>query len=144
MTTHPAFAAAHRLAPLPTTRDEATQTVWVRHYTALAMAAHTAFRDAIAVRSTGPRPELGYLMYIANSAAAAAVALIEVSGGAPHRIWDLTPELGSLNGECVDWLAHMLDLCGVNPADIEPLYNAGDFTSPSQPEPVPVTAEDQA
>lgn len=136
MSMHNAFAAAERLAPLPETREEATTEVWLKHYAALAMAAHAAFRDAISgPRQTEPRPELGYLMEIATSATAAAVALSTPVSGAPGLIWDLAPELGALNGEYVDWLAILLDNLGINPADIERHYEAADFNSVSRPRP---------
>jgi hypothetical protein len=123
--------AANRLAPEPETRAAATPEAWVRHYAALALAAHAAFRSTLpglgpgAVPVTGP--DLGYLMGIATSALAAVCALTLGPAMAARRIWDLTPELGSLNGQEVDWLAELLADLGINPADLYPWFDADDF-----------------
>ncbi len=127
---HPAFAAAERLAPLPDSRENATIFAWTRHYAGLALAAHAAFYDA----SETPGPELGWLMTLAVSATAAARAVSSPLAGVGQELWDLTPELGALNGEYEEWLVETLDNLGVNPADIDPRYNADDFRSPRTPE----------
>jgi hypothetical protein len=128
---------AERLAPVPASQAEATTRAWVRHYAAVALAAHAAFRDALPTISAcpdlGSRPELGYLAQIANSSTAAAHALLVVTDDEEQTdLWDLTPEAGALNGEYLDWLAEVLDVVGINPADLYPWFNAADFRSPSQ------------
>lgn len=137
-----AFHIAERLAPVPDSRgdylvgDPAPLTsAWDRHYAALALAAHAAFREELATipedPEPGSRPELSYLMAIATSATAAVIAL-----GRPARVydelWDLTPECGALNGEYIDFLADVLDRHGINPADIYRWFNAADFESVSR------------
>lgn len=122
---HPAFHAAHRVAPLPESAEDATTSTWTRHYAALAFAAHAAFYDAMKT----PSPELDTLITIAVTATAAARSI----GGPPdigEELWNLTPELGALNGEYEHWLIETLDNLGVNPADIDPRYNGADFRSP--------------
>lgn len=131
MSTHPAFAAADRLAPAPEKREAATAEQWLKHYAALAMAAHAAFRDALPALGAAPTGDLGYLVTIGTAATAAAVALSMPPATAAALIWELTPELGALNGEYVDWLADLLDTLGINPADIERHYDAADFASAS-------------
>jgi hypothetical protein len=132
---HPSFTIAEQVAPEPASRDEATVESWVRHYAALALAAHAAFRDATATIDPNPvpgsRPDLDYLMLTAVSATAAAVALTTLPDYAAGVLWDLTPEAGALNGEYIDWLAETLDGLGVNPADVYGWYDAADFTSAS-------------
>lgn len=123
------FEAADRLAPLPD-RREAPTSAWVRHYAALALAAHAVFRanlDTLRAAAPGSRPDLGYLMLVATSATAAAAAL-HLPRNVPGHLWDLTPECGALNGEDIDWLAETLAGLGVNPADIYRWYEAADFT----------------
>jgi hypothetical protein len=127
---HPAFTAAHRLAPLPAEREDATILAWTRHYAGLALAAHAAFYDA----SETPGPELGWLSTIAGTATAAARAVSDRGMAVGGALWDLTPELGALNHEYEEWLVEVLDNLGVNPADIDPRYHAADFRSPSWPE----------
>lgn len=140
MTVHPAFLAAERLTPDPKTRDDATVEYWIRKYAALGLAAHTAFRDALDTLEPKPepgsRPDLGHLSAIATSATAAAVALTGHIVGATGtaidgELWDLTPELGALNGEYYDWLTETLDAMGINPADIDHHLDATDFESRS-------------
>ncbi len=130
-----AFNVADRLAPLPESRDQATPMVWVRHYAATALAAHYVFRKSLpSLREDykpGSRPDLGLLSATATSATAAAVALLNNVEVAAGTLWDLTPELGALNGEWEEWLVAVLDRLGVNPADINPYYEAADFRSPS-------------
>jgi hypothetical protein len=128
---------AERLAPAPIARPELFHeteqaAVWERHYAALALAAHAALREESRTLPANPepgsRPDLGYLSFIATSATAAVIALI-YPGTAVYKLWDLTPELGALNGEYVDFLADLLDNHGINPADIYPDFEAGDFQS---------------
>jgi hypothetical protein len=132
------LAVADQLAPAPKTRDAATARAWIAHYAAQAMAAHSTLRAAMPglgaePGAAGSRPDHGYLMTIANASLAAALAL-----DCPHRdetpgfLWDLTPELGSLNGEHVEWLADVLVQEGINPADLHPWYSAADFNPPSR------------
>lgn len=133
------FHAAETLAPAPQTLDESSNDVWARHYTAQALAAHAAFVAALptiaATPEGGSRPDLGYLVAIATASTAAAVALVEEPEQVPITLWDLTPELGALNGEWDGWLIEQLDGMGVNPADIDPRLVAADFASPSRPVP---------
>jgi hypothetical protein len=132
---HPAFDAAERVAPEPTDRDTATVDQWVLHYCALALAAHTAFRDALRSLSPTPeggsRPDLGYLVTVAVSATAAAIALTTPPAEVAGVLWDYTPEAGALNGEYLDWLDETLDRLGINPADIDHHLDTADFRSPS-------------
>ncbi len=130
------FNIADRLAPAPTTAEEATPAAWVRHYAATALAAHYVFRKSLGRLDpdspvSATRPDLGLLVTIGTSALAAAVALLNDRETAAETIWNLTPELGALNGEWEAWLVDTLDEHGVNPADIDPDYEAADFTSPS-------------
>ncbi|MFG2046162.1 hypothetical protein ACGFIW_01860 [Micromonospora sp. NPDC048935] len=135
-TTETPFNAAHRLAPPPATRDAATRDAWVRHYAADALAAYATFRDAIRTvtptTAGGSRPDLGYLTLAATAATAAAAALTDRTDYAPELIWDLTPELGALNGEWEDWLVDVLVRRGVNPGHIDPAYNPADFAEAVQ------------
>lgn len=139
MPMHPAFTAAERLAPAPQRRDDATRDQWIRVHAANALAAHAAFRDAIETLPPNPergsRPDLGYLMLIATSATAAALVLVVQDGDIGRHLWDLTPEAGALNGEYIDWLAETLDAVGINPADIDPTFEAAYFRSASRPAP---------
>lgn len=129
------FVTAERVAPLPNDPD-ASREEWARHYAATALAAHVAF---LAVLKTvperpepGSRPTLGHMAAIMTSAAAAACALVTAPEKVARWLWNLTPELGALNGEYIDWLAETLDNFGVNPADIDPAFNPADFRSPRQ------------
>lgn len=131
MTTHPAFAAAERLAPVPYDRDKATHEAWLRHYVALGLAAHVAFVDALPPLGSKPEPgscpDLGYLVTIATSATAAAVALDTPAESVAEELWELTPEAGALNGEWEEWLTDRADDLGINPADIDHRLDAADF-----------------
>lgn len=121
--------AAEKLAPPPADKN-ASRKDWARHYAALALAAHAAFRDQLPTIPRNPepgsRPELGYLSLIATSSTAAAVALL-VKPKVARKLWNLTPELGALNGEYVDWLAERLAELGINPVDLYPWFSPGDF-----------------
>jgi hypothetical protein len=119
------FEAAERLAPTPD--ENATVDDWVRHYAATAFAAWATFRKQIGQRGGG----LGYLSLIGTSATAAAIALTVPRERVSHRLWELTPEAGALNGEWEEWLTGTLDRLGINPADINDEYVARDFRSPS-------------
>ncbi len=132
------FKAAKRLAPQPESRT-APVSDWARHFAAHALAAHAEFREQLFGLPPNPgpgsRPELGYLSAMAISSTAAAAALM--TSDAPSLLWDLTPELGALNGEYVDWLADMLAGLGVNPAHIYRWYDEADFAITALPaEPV--------
>ncbi|WP_431881697.1 hypothetical protein [Micromonospora chalcea] len=132
MTTIDPITAALEAAPPPTAREDATRDVWLRHYAALALGAYAKLRaeirDLPPEPAPGSRPDLGYLALIANSATAAAMALTHQNYRAPARIWDLTPECGSLNGEHEEWLARALTTLGVNPATIDPDLNPADWS----------------
>lgn len=134
MTDHNPFAVAERLAPVPATREQATYAAWIRHHAAVGLAAFTEFQRAMFARldnpTAEPAPHLGYLTALGVAAMHAAVALAGDRSDTPERLWDLTPEAGALNGEWEDWLVKVLDQIGINPADINPDYNAADFRSP--------------
>jgi hypothetical protein len=136
---HPALAAAERLAPEPRRRDHATTGTWALHFAGQALAAYATFRDALHTlprnAERDSRPDLGYLVGVAVAATAAACAPTTPPEKVGLRIWNLTPEAGALNGEYVDWLAETLDRLGVNPADIDTAFSAGDFRSPCRPAP---------
>lgn len=134
---HTAFNAAHRLAPKPESRETATVEQWVRYHAATALAAYADFDEALKTLPRNPergsRPDIGYLVMIGSSATAAALALVAPAGNVAGHLWDLSPDAGALNGEYVDWLTTTLDGLGINPADIDPEFNAADFRSASQP-----------
>jgi hypothetical protein len=129
---HPAFAAADRLAPVP--NQDSTIDDWVRHYAALALAAWTVFERETSNLPPHPvegsRPDIGYLATIGVTATSAAIALTNSQQYVARLLYDLTREAGALNGEWEEWLADTLDELGINPADINPEYVAGDFRSP--------------
>ncbi len=133
---HKAFEAAERLAPLPATREEATANAWVRHYAALSLAAFATFYTSLPSTrgaEVGSRPDLGYLCGLGVAAMSTAFTLDSTAFASAKAgaLWDLTPELGALNGEYEEWLVRTLDRLGVNPADIDPRFVAADFNSPS-------------
>jgi hypothetical protein len=132
MTVHPAFAAAERLAPRPECREDATREQWVRHEAATGLAAYAVIHDAIR-DSDVPISNIGLLSALGSASVAAVVAMTRRWDQIAGDLWDLTPELGALNGEYVDFLARTLDAYGINPADIEPAFDAADFRSPSRP-----------
>lgn len=126
---------AEELAPVPETRGDATRDTWVRHYAAQSLAAFAGFYQASTDArgaEPGSRPDLGYLISHAVSAFTAAFALDTADSDLPGKLWDLTPEAGALNGEWEEWLTDTLDRLGVNPADIDGRYRAGDFRTPSR------------
>lgn len=120
--------AAERIAPTPANRDDATRHAWVRHYAAQALACWATFRAGIRDLTPNPepgsRPDLGYLALAAVSSTTATVALM---GSDLSRVWDLTPELGALNGEYEEWLTDVLVRYGINPGHIDPDLNPADF-----------------
>lgn len=134
-TTEAPFDAADRLAPVPATREDATKHAWVRYYAAQALAAlavlNAECRDLPPKPKPGSRPDIGYLGMLAQSSMAAALAFLGPLN-APGLLWDLTPELGALNGEWEEWLTDALVRYGVNPGHIDPAYNASDFAGAVQ------------
>lgn len=128
---------AARVAPLPERREDATVDVWVRYFAALALAAHAGFAEMLHEvekldeNTPSPPGTLALLINLAVAAQSAVIALQE-TGEEAGAIWDLTPELGALNGEWEGYLASTLDGLGVNPADLDPRYVAADFNSPSR------------
>lgn len=129
------FAAADRLAPIPESRDAASNEAWSLHFAATALAAHVVFRETLRTvprGAPGSRPDLGYLSMTAAAAIAAAAAFIPKDDTA-GLVYDLMPGYGANNGEDIEWVSQLLDALGVNPADIDPRYNAADFRSPSRP-----------
>jgi len=131
--THDPFEAAHRLAPVPA-RDGGRED-WVRHYAAQALATYAVFTEALRTvprdPEPGSRPDLGWLSMLGVAATAAAVVLTTVPEDVPHNLYDLNPDGGALNGEWEHFLVGRLDQLGVNPADIDPRYQATDFRSPT-------------
>lgn len=121
---------AERIAPAPTSRDSATRTTWIKHYAAQALACWATFRREIRNLTPNPapdgRPDIGYLALTAVSSTTAAAALIDPHN-APALVWDLTPELGALNGEWEEWLADVLVRHGINPAHVDPDLDPADF-----------------
>ncbi|MFF3867374.1 hypothetical protein [Micromonospora sp. NPDC001898] len=132
MTARSPLNTALAIAPQPETREAATRDAWVRHYAALALAAfaeqRAAFRTLPANPAPGSRPDLGHLGLIGVSAMAAAAAFLGPLD-APARVWDLTPELGALNGEWEEWLAAVLVRRGINPGHIDPDLDPADFAT---------------
>lgn len=129
------FSAANRLAPRPSTReDAAAKHAWVRHYAAQALAAHATLQAVAGSAASGTRksrPDIGYLALLGQTSVAAAVAFLGPID-APTQLWDLTPELGALNGEWEEWLTSVLVRHGVNPGHIDPAYNPADFAEAVQ------------
>lgn len=135
MKAHDLLNLAENLAPTPYQRDQVSTEAWLRHYIALALAAHTAFRDGMgAALREDPvsRPDLGYIVTIATAATAAAIALDTPPDTVAWRLWKLTPEAGSLNGEYLRWLTDRADQLGINPADLDHRLEPGDFSSASR------------
>jgi hypothetical protein len=124
------FDAADNLAPVPDSRDDATNHAWIRHYAAQALAAYATLRAECRNLPRNPepgsRPDIGYLSMAAQASTAAAVALLGPLN-APSMIWELTPEAGALNGEYEEWLTDVLVRYGINPAHIDPDLNPDDF-----------------
>lgn len=129
------FDIASHLAPIPD--EHGTVDDWVRHHAAQALAAWTVFdrevRFYVGHPTQGDHPEIGYLSMLGVASTHAAVALSSVHRGPiATELYDLTPEMGALNGEWEEWLTDRLDALGINPADINDEYIAGDFRSPSR------------
>lgn len=124
--------AAYLVAPAPETKD-APREDWARYYIAQALGAHAAIRDQLPTIPSNPergsRPEIGLLSLLATASTTAAIALLwDLSpDGVSRQIWELTPELGALNGEYVDWLAEQSAALGINPAQLYPWFDAADF-----------------
>lgn len=122
---------AHHLAPTPDengTRDE-----WIRHYAAQALAAFAGFHTVThEVRRGDDRPEIGYLAIIGHTSVAAVLGLDAIGKHLTGLLWEYTPEGGALNGEWEQYIVGVLDHQGINPADIDDRYRAGDFRSPSR------------
>ena len=130
MTANP-FLVAERLAPVPA--DSGTVEDWVRHHAATSFAAWTQFRIDMRQPVNDRSADPGLLSMLGVAALHAAVALSSVHRGPiATELYDLTPEAGALNGEWEEWLTDTLDRLGINPADINPEYVAGDFASPSR------------
>ncbi len=133
-----ALEVAPRIAPFPYDEAAATSEALLRHYVAQAIAAYAMFRDALGdLSGRESRPDLGWLVTLAGTSTAAALALDcaregeHLPGNVARRIWSLTPEAGSLNGDHEDWLFDRADQLGINPADLNRHLNAGDFQSPT-------------
>ncbi len=128
------YKRAEILAPVP--GKGGTVDDWVRHFAADALAGFAHFRSLLRTLGRNPapgsRPDLGYTIGGATSSLAAAIALTSDRDDAARKLWNLTPEAGCLNGENEDWVVELLDRLGINPADIDPAYNASDFDSPSR------------
>jgi len=128
---------AQILAPGPETEADSTAKAWSIHYAATAFAAFTEFHTMLKTLTPNPapgsRPELGRLVALGVAATAAYAALSAEPGeDIGELLWAWTPECGALNGEYLDELTEALDEAGINPADIDPEYSAGDFASPSR------------
>lgn len=128
---------AQTLAPGPDTEKDSTPQAWAIHYAATAFAAYTEFHQMLPSLGSNPapgsRPELGRLVALGVAATAAYAALSAEPGeDIGELLWTWTPECGALNGEYLDELSEALDKAGINPADIDPNYNADDFASPSR------------
>ncbi|GAA0550083.1 hypothetical protein GCM10010172_35200 [Paractinoplanes ferrugineus] len=116
------------LAPVPD-GDTDNTAPWVRHYAATAMAAWAAFRLA---ERTDPGPQLGFLALLGTAATAVITALSVTSEDAPRALWELNADGGEMNGESIEHLADVLEHHGINPADLYPWFEAGDFTAPTR------------
>lgn len=126
-----AFEIANRLAPVPA--ENGTVDDWVRHHAAQSFAAWAQFREDLRRPAAERTVDLGYLSMLGVASLHAAIALSSIHRGpVPQELYDLTPEAGAFNGEWEEWLTERLDLLGINPADINGEYVAGDFRSPSQ------------
>jgi hypothetical protein len=122
---------AHELAPTP--GEHGTRDDWMRHYVAQALAAFAGFYVVTHdVQRGDSRPEIGYLAIIGHTSVAAVLGLDAPADELTRVLWEHTPEGGALNGEWEQYIVDTLDRLGVNPADIDGRYVAGDFTSPSR------------
>ncbi len=127
------FTAADRLAPHPATEQASTVEVWARHYAAQAVAANAYLRRVLHEKFTGDGevPDVGFIVGTATASTAVALALTTPRDEIGAELWSVSPELGALNGEWEDTMDDLLDRLGINPADIDPDLEPGDFTSPS-------------
>jgi hypothetical protein len=129
--THNPFAVAERLAPVPA--ENGIVDDWVRHHAAQSFAAWAQFRIDAQLPAASRSADLGLLAMLGVASLHAAVALSSIHRGPiQQELYDLTPEAGALNGEWEEWLTDTLDGLGINPADINDEYVAGDFRSPSR------------
>ncbi len=144
-----ALEVAAEIAPFPYDEAEATSEALLRHYVAQAIAAWDGFHDGLAqtfgeqedpnrAAAFAERPELGLLATLAVASTAAAVAIdsarkgydrYDRAGFLARKLWVLTPEAGSLNGEHEEWLFELADQLGINPADLNRHLNPLDFRS---------------
>ena len=123
---------AHELAPMPTSPDAPHQD-WTAHYAAIATAALAGFR--LAERTS---PDLGYLIQIHISSSAAVILLsAENQADALAMISELLVDTGT-SEEMLTILTNILDAHGINPADLYPWFEAADFISPLQLDPIDV------
>lgn len=122
---------AHELAPTP--GEDGTREDWMRHYAAQALAAFAGFYAVThEVRRGESRPEIGYLALLAETAVSAVLGLDASPGALPRLLWQHNYDGDAMNGEAEEYIVHTLNRLGVNPADIDDRYTAGDFTSPSR------------
>ncbi len=128
--THPVdfLNRAAEIAPAPEGDVNDTQP-WIRHYAAQAMAAFAAFR---VVERTDPGPALAYLSLLGTAGVAAMTALSVTNEAAPRALWELNADGGEMNGESIEHLADVLEHHGINPADLYPWFEPGDFTAPAR------------
>lgn len=127
------FVAAGRLAPQPKTREEATADGWARYYAAEAVATNAYLRQ-ILNQDGPPKGDISFIVGVSVAATAVALALTTSREEIAEKLWDITPELGALNGEWEEEMIDLLDRLSVNPADIDPDLDPADFDSPSQRE----------
>lgn len=132
--TAPAARTSSNIAPQPKTEAEATTEAWLRHYAVRAQSLYAAYRvtmDAFFKSPTGSEEyhRLGRQMgtqvesALAHQMVAYLLATTAALPGADERaqgIWDLTPELGALNGEWEDQLAGLLGGLGIDWDGISP------------------------
>jgi len=135
--THNPFAVAHQLAPVPAV--DGLSDDLARFHAAQAFAAFAVFnreiRNLPANPEPGSRPDLGYLSALGVASLHVARLLSDTPDDTDpfvKSLWELTPGYGANNGEAEEWLTGALDRLGINPADIDPAYEAGDFRSPSR------------
>ncbi len=123
---------AHEIAPTP--GEDGTRDDWMRHYAAQAMAAFAGFYNVThEPRTGGDRPEIGYLALISSTSVAAVLGLHMEPRDLPRQLWQHDHDGGAVNGEGIEeYIVDVLDRLGINPADLDERYTAGDFTSPSR------------
>lgn len=122
---------AHDLAPTP--GEDGTREDWMRCYAAQALAAFAGFYAVTHEPRTGKdRPEIGYLALIAEASVSAVLGLNFTGDELPRLLWQFNYDGGATDGEAEEFIVGTLDRLGINPADIDGRYTAGDFTSPSR------------